>query len=84
MTSPVTKTLVHGVVLSETRVLLVAQDGQMILSRDGGESFERLTERLGRGSVSAFAVAGSRGLVVAVGAGGVATMSMAEAKAGQP
>jgi photosystem II stability/assembly factor-like uncharacterized protein len=71
--SPTTKAIVQGASLGAGLVLLAAQDGQLIASRDGGRSFEAVAARPALRKVSAFTQAVPGGLV-AVGLGGIAAI----------
>lgn len=73
--SPVSKTIVRGVALDATSVLLVTQDGQLLISRDAGVSFTRRPESIGLYSVSSFVMSNPQG-VVSVGVGGVALLGL--------
>jgi photosystem II stability/assembly factor-like uncharacterized protein len=66
---PTAKTLVAGITFGDQAVLL-DEDGQILLSLDGGQFFRPHGERLKLRRLSSFAHAGNN--IVGVGAGGVA------------
>jgi photosystem II stability/assembly factor-like uncharacterized protein len=75
--SRTSKAVVQGGELVDGCILLVAQDGQMMLSRDGGQRFDALPVRPQLTKTSGFALANAGHGVIAVGLGGVAAVDLA-------
>jgi photosystem II stability/assembly factor-like uncharacterized protein len=76
LASPASKSIVQGVKLPDGGILLVTQDGQTMLSRDGGRHFDALPMRSPLKMTSGLALVGAGQEAIAVGLGGVAALAL--------